>query len=157
MGYKKCILTPNVVEFGRLCKKMGIDQDASNEDNAAKQLAAALKGPTILEKGRVDRITNGKEVLICDEQGGLKRAGGQGDILSGCLGTFLAWSSIYSEGTGAPEESSKERIPDDRLPLLAAYGAAITARTCSREGFKRCGRAMLADDLLQEVGPAYAK
>ncbi len=156
MGYKKCVLTPNVMEFGRLCKKMNIDADQSNEENAAKQLAQALNGPTILEKGRIDRITNGKDLIYCDEQGGLKRAGGQGDILSGCLGTFLAWASIYANGVGAPDDL-KERIPEERLPLIAAYGGAITTRTCSREGFKRLGRAMLADDLLQEVGPAYAR
>ncbi|KDN44696.1 Ribokinase-like protein [Tilletiaria anomala UBC 951] len=155
-GYTKCILTPNVVEFGRLCKRMGIDSKEANSENAAKQLALALQGPTILEKGRVDRITNGKEVLICDEQGGLKRAGGQGDILSGCLGTFLAWASVYQAGVSA-EENVGARIADDRLPLLAGYGGSITTRTCSREGFRRKGRAMLANDLLEEVGPAYAK
>ena len=167
MGYSKCILTPNVVEFGRLCEKLQIERGEGREEQAARNLAKAMKGPTILEKGRVDRITNGDEVLYCDEQGGLKRAGGQGDILSGCLGTFAAWASIYRQQQLKQQSSADVKkqedwsdimeIPENRLPLLAAYAAAITTRTCSREGFKRCGRAMLADDLLQEVGPAYAK
>jgi ATP-dependent NAD(P)H-hydrate dehydratase len=32
------------------------------------------------------------------EPGGLKRCGGQGDILSGMTGTFLAWGKSYVEG-----------------------------------------------------------
>ena len=46
-------------------------------------------------------------------------------------------------------------VPTERLPLLAAYGAAMIARAVSRRGFAQYGRSMLADDLLREVGPAY--
>lgn len=58
-GYKKAILTPNVAEFARLCDKLGVDAKG-DPDQAAKRLAQALDGPTVLEKGKVDRITNGK-------------------------------------------------------------------------------------------------
>jgi ATP-dependent NAD(P)H-hydrate dehydratase len=37
-------------------------------------------------------------VLICDAEGGLKRMGGQGDILSGVIATFLAWGKGYQDG-----------------------------------------------------------
>ena len=33
-----------------------------------------------------------------DVQGGLKRCGGQGDILSGVTGTMLAWGRSYEQG-----------------------------------------------------------
>lgn len=36
-------------------------------------------------------------VLQCDTQGGLKRMGGQGDILSGAIAAFLAWGKAYEE------------------------------------------------------------
>lgn len=64
-GYRRAILTPNVAEFGRLCKTMGVEMDGEgeekgDEDLVVKNLALALDGPTIVEKGKVDRITNGK-------------------------------------------------------------------------------------------------
>ncbi|KAK0525370.1 hypothetical protein OC835_005635 [Tilletia horrida] len=161
-GYRRAVLTPNVVEFGRLCRKLDIDA-SQNPDEAAKQLSKALQGPTILEKGKVDRIANADEVLFSDEPGGLKRCGGQGDILSGCLATFLAWAHVYSQGAEQGSEvptgpsKGEERIPEQRLPLLAAYGASVIARMCSREGFRRNGRAFLANDMIEEVGRAYVR
>ncbi|CBQ70889.1 conserved hypothetical protein [Sporisorium reilianum SRZ2] len=157
-GYAKAILTPNVAEFARLCDKLGVDAKG-DPDQAAKKLAAALHGPTILEKGRVDRITNGTEVLTVDIEGGLKRCGGQGDILAGCLGTFAGWAKIYHQDhphlPATSTNADGDLIAQDRLLLLAGYGAALTARTCSRRAFYKHKRAMLADDLLPEVGSAY--
>ncbi|CAO1630047.1 unnamed protein product [Parajaminaea phylloscopi] len=154
-GWNRVVLTPNVVEFGRLCNAMKVDTQ-QNPDQAAKLLAQALDGPVIIEKGKEDRVTNGKEVLICSSQGSLKRAGGQGDILAGTLSCLLAWAKIFHSGdavhAGAP---TPDTIPEERLLLLAAYGAAETARRCSFEAFKKHGRALLADDLLPEVGKAY--
>lgn len=146
-GYRKAILTPNVAEFARLCNKLGVDSQ-SNPDEAVKLVAKKLDGPTIVQKGKIDRITNGKEILTVDAEGGLKRCGGQGDILAGCLGTFAGWCKIY-------EEEVKEGVEKERLLLLAGYGAALTARTCSRLAYAKRKRAMLADDLLPEVGNAY--
>lgn len=67
---------------------------------------------------------------------------------------MLAWAQVYQDGVGAPKQAS-ERIPAERLPVLAAYGAATVARTCSRGAFMRMGRSMQANDLLEEVGKAY--
>ncbi|CAO1616595.1 unnamed protein product [Sympodiomycopsis kandeliae] len=156
-GWDKVVLTPNVVEFGRLCDKMNIDYK-KDPLTAAKELSKALGGVVILEKGSVDRITNGVELLEVDEPGGLKRSGGQGDILSGTLTTFLAWARIFKNGeathAGAP---SPDKLDEKRLVLLAAYGASTLTRNVSREVFKRKGRALLADDLLDEVGPGFER
>lgn len=99
------------------------------------------------------------EVLYVDHEGGLKRCGGQGDILSGCLGTFAGWAKIYEEEhpelPATSTNSDGGLIAQDRLLLLAGYGAALTARVCSRNAFLKKKRAMLADDLLPEVGSAY--
>ncbi|SNX83706.1 probable ATP-dependent (S)-NAD(P)H-hydrate dehydratase [Melanopsichium pennsylvanicum] len=157
-GYRRAILTPNAAEFARLCNTVGVDSK-KDPDNAAKDLAKALSGPTVLEKGKVDRITNGKEVLIVDAEGGLKRCGGQGDILAGCLGTFAGWCKIYEENHPNLAQTSANadggEVALDRLLLLAGYGASLTARECSRLAFKSKARAMLADDLLPVVGDAY--
>jgi ATP-dependent NAD(P)H-hydrate dehydratase len=37
-------------------------------------------------------------VFVSDGDGGLKRMGGQGDILSGTIATFLAWGKAYQDG-----------------------------------------------------------
>jgi ATP-dependent NAD(P)H-hydrate dehydratase len=36
--------------------------------------------------------------LQCDAEGGLKRMGGQGDVLTGVIAAFLAWGKAYQEG-----------------------------------------------------------
>jgi ATP-dependent NAD(P)H-hydrate dehydratase len=146
-GYKKAILTPNIVEFGRLCEKLSIKEEKGS-DAAVKALAKALNGPTLLVKGQTDRITDGETLLVVDEPGGLKRCGGQGDVLSGCTSTFLAWAQSTTE-------LGKVKIDEGKIPMLAAYGASTITRRCSREAFKRQGRAMLAHDLIEEVGKAY--
>lgn len=153
-GYKKAILTPNVAEFARLCKAVNLDP-SSNPGEAAQQLAKALDGPTIVEKGGVDRIATATEVLQVSSEGSLKRSGGQGDILAGCLGTFAGWAKIYEESQGSQQSTESPRISPDRLLLLAGYGAALTARECSRLAYKKSGRAMLAHDLIEQVGVAY--
>ncbi len=77
-----------------------------------RALAAALDGPVVVAKGRVDVIAapGGISSSVCDWEGGLKRSGGQGDTLTGVLGTFLAWRKGYLDGfvgrRGRPENES---------------------------------------------------
>ncbi|PWN40611.1 Ribokinase-like protein [Ceraceosorus guamensis] len=145
MGYNNAILTPNVVEFGRLCDALNVDRSNPDTDDAVVALSKQF-GCTILQKGKVDRISNGKQVLHVDAPGSLKRCGGQGDILSGSLGTFIAWAQV---------SPYKDRIEAERRPLLAAFGAALIARASSRKAFERKKRSMLAHDAIDEVGNAY--
>lgn len=70
------------------------------EEDIASKVSELLGGVTVLEKGGVDRITNGSKTLTVDASGSLKRCGGQGDILSGAAGTLLAWGSVYAKGIG---------------------------------------------------------
>lgn len=163
MGFAKAVLTPNVVEFKRLCDKLGVDQ--SDPKQSVQHLCRALKGPTVLEKGQVDRIATLHDFAEATTPGGLKRCGGQGDLLSGMLGTFLAWVKRYEER--ASEAGGKHVLdadgnpapvlPAERLPILAAYGASTVTRATSHIGFKRLGRSMLADDLLADIGTAYER
>ena len=39
-----------------------------------------------------------EERVVVDVPGGLKRCGGQGDILSGTVGTIMAWGKCYESG-----------------------------------------------------------
>ena len=95
-GYRLCILTPNVVEFGRLAesKKMDLEGDPTT---LCERLAKSFGGVTIIQKGAKDYISNGDRTLVSDIEGGLKRSGGQGDTLTGSLATFLAWRQAYMD------------------------------------------------------------
>lgn len=152
-GFKDCILTPNVVEFARLAKAVGVDIDDGDEKEVCSKLSRALGGVTIIQKGSVDYISNGTETLISDLQGGLKRSGGQGDTLTGSLGTFLAWRESYHEGLWDTKEKEK-MSRDETLRVVAWAGSAIT-RECSRRAFAKKGRSLQASDLTDEVHEAF--
>jgi ATP-dependent NAD(P)H-hydrate dehydratase len=119
-GYRRAVITPNVVEFKRLSEQVGIDPKTPAAERAGL-VSKQLGGVTVLEKGKKDIIsidTTGdaadlkeskldgadvekeetEETVEVDIEGGLKRCGGQGDVLSGCVGTFLAWGKCYEDG-----------------------------------------------------------
>lgn len=182
--YKECILTPNVVEFGRLAKALGIKvasqtetaegggDKTSKESQACEQLSKALGGVTILQKGPHDVISNGVTSIINDIKGGLKRSGGQGDTLTGSLGTLLAWRAAYHDKlwdsrekdttkeaqsrdeVQAELESDKRMSPGTTLLLAASAGSSIT-RDSSRRAFEAKGRSMQASDLTDEVHKSF--
>jgi len=149
-GYKECILTPNIVEFGRLAKSKGIDMDGDQSLLCAK-LATAFGGITIIQKGGTDLISDGSATLTSDMEGGLKRSGGQGDTLTGALATFLGWRNAYHERIWDHENDlSKE----ETLTLCAFAGSSMT-RECSRLAFAKHGRSLQASDLTGEVRSAF--
>ncbi|SDA02829.1 BZ3500_MvSof-1268-A1-R1_Chr11-1g03177 [Microbotryum saponariae] len=160
-GYPKAVLTPNVVEFKRLCKAVNLDTDSSTSDPSklAGKLAKALGGVTVLEKGTVDRIVNSdkeEEAWINRTKGSLRRCGGQGDVMSGAVGCFLAWGLSYlqrRQGEGLGEES--DPITESEIPRLAAYAASTITRTASRLTFEKKKRAMQTSDMLNFVGQAF--
>ena len=117
------------MEFKRLCQSTvrcpnslnglaahtGQNIDAKSDPKSlCPQLARKLQNVTIVQKGETDIISNGMpipsellaqqaseqvEILESSVQGGLKRVGGQGDILSGSMGVLLAWGSEWVKGT----------------------------------------------------------
>ncbi|KAK5062479.1 hypothetical protein LTR84_004551 [Exophiala bonariae] len=150
-GHKECILTPNVVEFGRLAKSVGLEQDIDKPEKACQELSKILGGVCIIQKGAVDYISQGVDTSISDFQGGLKRSGGQGDTLTGSLGTFLAWREIYHEGLwDVGEPMSREETL-----LVAAFGGSAITRECSRRAFAKRQRSLQASDLTDEVHESF--
>lgn len=154
-GYKDCVLTPNVVEFGRLAKALGVDADGNTNDEEAekgcKALAKALGGVLIVRKGRQDWISDGEHAVVSDLQGGRKRSGGQGDTLTGCIGTLLAWRKLYLDHAWDTQGSFSK----SETLILAAWGGSAITRECSRRAFAKMGRSLQASDLTGEVGAAF--
>jgi ATP-dependent NAD(P)H-hydrate dehydratase len=157
-GYKKCLLTPNFMEFKRLYDetfKEELQQETSSEYDETKQfksvqaqseavrhLAARLNNVTILKKGQVDIISNGVEVVTNDVQGSLKRCGGIGDILTGTLGSFAYWTHA-----AMPDNSDPHKQPG----ILAAYAASTLVKECSKQAFEKFHRSLLAVDVIEQI------
>ena len=151
-GYKDCILTPNVVEFGRLAKSVGMDQTKGDPKQACQDLAEILGGVCIIQKGPVDYISQGKDTTISDFKGGLKRSGGQGDTLTGSLGTLLGWRECYHEGLW---DIGDDKMSRDETLLVAAFGGSAITRECSRLAFAKKQRSLQASDLTEEVHASF--
>lgn len=94
-----------------LAQKIDISADPST---LCAQLARSLQNLTIIQKGSTDLISNGMTIpaellaegsgldqpqnLESSVEGGLKRVGGQGDILSGSTGVLMAWGTEWVKG-----------------------------------------------------------
>ena len=153
-GYKECVLTPNVVEFGRLANAAGVDTGGDTGRQGCEALADALGGVLIVRKGAEDWISRGKDQsIVCDRQGGRKRSGGQGDTLTGSIGTFLAWRGMYLDGNW----DTQGNMSRDETLMLAAWGGAAITRECSRKAFETRGRSLQASDLTEEVEGAFLR
>ncbi|KAL2212297.1 Ribokinase-like protein [Sarocladium strictum] len=154
-GYENAILTPNVVEFKRLCKALDIKDETvegKSETERVEIMARTLDGVTIVQKGGKDYISNGVTTLADDLEGGKKRSGGQGDTLTGSIATFLGWRNAYLEGLW--DVGSSKLDPKEMIGLAAFGGSAIT-RECSRLAFMKKGRSLQASDLTDEVHGAF--
>ncbi|OTA69353.1 Ribokinase-like protein [Hypoxylon sp. EC38] len=156
-GWREVVLTPNVVEFGRLWK--GVKNGDGREDAGAgaespeqvEALARALGGVTIVQKGGRDFISNGESTLTVDLRGGLKRSGGQGDTLTGSIATMLAWRKAYLDRLWDHDG----KLSEEETLGLAAFGGAAVTRECSRLAFEKKGRSLQASDLTDEVHTAF--
>ncbi|KAL2123068.1 hypothetical protein VTJ04DRAFT_3523 [Mycothermus thermophilus] len=153
-GYKLAVLTPNVVEFGRLEKALGLEgkADGDGEETArVEALARKLGGVTVLQKGRKDHLSDGTTTLTVDVEGGRKRSGGQGDTLTGSIATFLAWRKAYLDRLW----DHGGKLDEEELVRLAVVGGSAITRECSRLAFAKTGRSLQASDLTDEVHTAF--
>jgi ATP-dependent NAD(P)H-hydrate dehydratase len=156
-GYSECVLTPNVVEFERLAKAAGMDKPDSTEtepegrNKRVAELAKRLGGVIILSKGQVDVISNGEITLHNDLIGSRKRVSGQGDTLSGALGTFLAWHLAYQNDLWKHDHE----FSTQESKLLGVFGGSAVTRQAAHGAFNDQGRAMTTVDVTKHVGFAF--
>ncbi|ORX50890.1 Ribokinase-like protein [Hesseltinella vesiculosa] len=147
-NYRKAVLTPNVVEFKRLCETMNVDMNQADPCLVTQELSRALGGVTVVRKGSTDIIANDQFVLVSDHPGGLKRMGGQGDLLSGAIASFLAWDKRNETYL------TEQGITPDIYPLYAAWNASVVVRESARQAFEKHGRSVLTSHMLEELGSA---
>ncbi|XP_036084696.1 ATP-dependent (S)-NAD(P)H-hydrate dehydratase isoform X3 [Rousettus aegyptiacus] len=145
-GYRKAVLTPNHMEFGRLSEAVLKDPvDNSDRRAAVLRLSQALGNVTVVQKGEQDVISDGEHVLECSQQGSNRRCGGQGDLLSGSLGVLVHWAL----------HAGPEKTNGFSPLLLAAFGACSLTRQCNHQAFQKHGRSTTTTDMIAEVGPAF--
>ncbi|KAL0587115.1 hypothetical protein ABG067_003173 [Albugo candida] len=151
-GYTHLILTPNAMEYARLCAALHIIEEAdpkkaSEIDPAI--LSERLGNPIVVRKALADSISDGVTNLVIEEHSSPRRCGGQGDIMSGCIATFAAWAkNVESDGVmqGSPNPY-----------LLAAYAGSLLTRMSSFQAYQASGRSMLATDVIECIGKMFSE
>lgn len=117
-----------------------------------KKLANKLNNLTIVKKGKIDIISDGKGLLTNDMDGSLKRCGGIGDLLSGAIGTFSYWAHIGIDQEIKNKSSKNDAAYEYNQPcLIASYAACALVKECSLSAFKIYHRSVLADDVVKEI------
>ncbi|CAD6185683.1 unnamed protein product [Caenorhabditis auriculariae] len=138
------VLTPNVVEFSRLCKAVLKKENVLDikDFDEIRQLAANLSREmrvAIYLKGNSDLVvTPDGRVSKCDAKGSMRRCGGQGDVTAGTLGLLLSWA----RKTGADWTTSHHD---------AGVASSWLVRTAGHRAFEREGRSMNTPNLLEEL------
>ena len=153
---KGVILTPNAIEFSRLAKSV-LDKDweatSDPEPEHVRTLAVALgSNTTVVHKGQSDVIATasvGVSVVKCATGGSGRRCGGQGDLLSGSLGTFYFWAGLK------PAHDPPERNGSFPPAVVASYAACRLTRECNSRAVAKAGRSTLTTDMLEEIHPAF--
>ncbi|AGO11314.1 AaceriACR055Wp [[Ashbya] aceris (nom. inval.)] len=147
----RVILTPNAVEAKRLAGAFELDDPA---------LLAEDLNCTVVLKGGSDRIyTPGCDTpLTCSHEGSLKRVGGQGDTLTGCLAAMLAYDrAIHDFHVAEPDYKSPAGGPlrACERTALCCYVASAVTRGASHRAYEAHGRAMQTSDLNGHVGTIF--
>ena len=125
---KRVVLTPNIGEYKVLAgEKWPVSVPARRK--AAKSLAKYY-GCTVIVKGSLDFISDGKRVEIDRESSPYMTKGGHGDVLAGVIGAHLARGQDIFDAT---------RI-----------GAFIAGRAGALAG-KKLGESLLASDVLSFI------
>eukprot|EP00568_Trieres_chinensis_P014737 CAMPEP_0183323930 /NCGR_PEP_ID=MMETSP0160_2-20130417/75676_1 /TAXON_ID=2839 ORGANISM="Odontella Sinensis, Strain Grunow 1884" /NCGR_SAMPLE_ID=MMETSP0160_2 /ASSEMBLY_ACC=CAM_ASM_000250 /LENGTH=354 /DNA_ID=CAMNT_0025491387 /DNA_START=385 /DNA_END=1449 /DNA_ORIENTATION=+ len=172
--YEGVVLTPNAVEIKRLTQTLGRNyakihpegdlNTLDGEELSMTSFDRATAGNIIVKKGHHDILftitgrthTQDRGIsvkrgnMLCEEEGGLKRSGGLGDILSGCVGAFVAWNRILSRQTNGMNLSHEDL-------LLSCWSACCVTKKATRVAFMKKRRSMTAPDVLEEIGPVVDK
>ncbi|XP_039749467.1 ATP-dependent (S)-NAD(P)H-hydrate dehydratase isoform X2 [Pararge aegeria] len=135
------ILTPNKIEYERLINKLG-----------ETGFTALGKNITILQKGETDElISSNSELKWKYNTGGSgRRCGGQGDLLSGSIATFLHWTLASSDKLDIGE-TNKELLASS----ISCFAASALIRLCNSKAFHEKGRSMLATDMIEHIHGAF--
>ena len=141
-GYEKCVMTPNVMEMRRLNHALSSSNGASSIISESKE-----NRNIIVQKGSVDTISNIHSTMFCEEEGGLKRSGGIGDVLAGTISAFMAWNTILETNSGDIEVAKKQQ-----QRVFACWTACVAVKKGTNTAYDKKRRSMSALNVLGEIG-----
>ncbi|KAH7291212.1 hypothetical protein KP509_29G006600 [Ceratopteris richardii] len=162
-GYPLAVLTPNVNEHKRLVAKMtdisGVSaaktKEADGNDLASqlKELAKMMGGPTIVQKGKEDHISDGVSVFSSDFFGSPRRCGGQGDVLSGSIGVFMGWArAFFAAGRNEGATFQVEERLSKNPAVVAAVAGSLLLRKAASNAYVHKKRSMVTTDIVEQIG-----
>ena len=125
---KSAVLTPHIAEFEILTGEK-VSPEVEDREQKVKKWAKEL-GCTILLKGHIDVISDGREMALNKTGSPYMTVGGLGDTLSGILGAILA-----------------RKIS----PFEAAKAAAFINGKAGELASKKYGEGLLASDLFEFI------
>jgi len=124
----RAVLTPHAGEFEALSGSK-LPRELEPRSAAVRELAASL-GCTVLSKGPVDVISDGRRVKLNDNGNAAMATGGTGDVLSGAVAAMLA------KGLEAFD---------------AARVAAFLVGAAGDDALEELGHSMLASDVVWDL------
>ena len=135
------IMTPNNREANRLMTAV-----SRNDSNWYNYWGACVG---VLVKGEKDHFYTNKTAYswIATGGGSGRRVGGQGDILSGALGTFYHWA--------LKAELCKNESHTQLAQSVASYAAAKLTRLSNFKANILYGQSMLASDMINQIHSAF--
>ncbi len=125
---KNVIVTPHAGEFKRLFGQ-SLPESPKQRIHLTEKMATRY-GITILLKGTIDVITDGKSTYLYSKKTPAMTVGGTGDVLSGLVAAMLA---------------------KNRKPLESAAAAAFINGTAGKRAQKKFGLHMTPMDLIPEI------
>ncbi|KAI8909642.1 Ribokinase-like protein [Gorgonomyces haynaldii] len=146
------VLTLNVNEFGRVVKRLEIQQ--GNMIETSKELAKQL-GVVVFAKGEQDCIATAETVIQSDERGGPRRCGGQGDILTGILSAFLAWRQCAKRGNWQSPLQTRDPVQVMESTLDCCWNASYLLKRCNLSAYEKYHRGIQTGDILKEISTVF--
>ena len=168
------IITPNFSEFNKLCLNLGekfsLDSEKKLNEEIEKilsfkddilfleeineyyekifkneiELCKLFNNCILVKKGRVDIITNGKQIYLVKNEGSLKRTGGIGDILGGCI-------NCYCGMIGKKYKIENKDLTQSDLMECAALGCYV-CKFVSKIAFDDMKYSLTAPDIIHKIG-----
>lgn len=125
-----------------------------DSNNKLQALAEKVgKNAIVLEKAMNDRIYDTEQMtkIECPIGGSNRRCGGQGDLLAGALATFFHWSLNFS-----PKDNAGKSIENnENSAAVACYAASVLIKHCNKLAYKKHGRSMTAQDMIELIHVAF--
>jgi len=169
--YDKCVMTPNSMEMKRLTDALS---SSSTTPSSTSSLASTNSevhklqnnNNIIIQKGVIDTINNYICTMQCKEEGGLKRCGGIGDVLSGSVTAFMAWNAIFeqqkkntSDATNADDDDDddddnivQQQQRQQQQRVFACWSASVLVKKATKLAYEKKHRSMSAMNVLDEIG-----